>query len=104
MGKITDFGKGIIIGLCIGVIVVGLMAGLISRHRRDKELIEYANKQLEIETLRGFYYQRDPVELIDDIPGVRGAVNGAAADFERRRDEAVQRFRSGLSSRARLVD
>ena len=94
---ITDFGKGVIIGFCVGIIVVGMAAGLVNRHRRDKELIEYANKQLEIETMRGFYYQRDPVELIDDIPGVRGAADSAAADFERRRDEAVQRFRNQLA-------
>ena len=97
MGKLTDFAKGIIIGLCIGIIVVGLVAGLLNRHRKDKELIEYAKKQEAIETLRTDYVSRDPYEFLDAIPGVRGAADGAAADFEQRRDEAVQRFRNRLT-------
>ena len=97
MGKLTDFAKGIIIGFCIGIIVVGLTAGLLSRHRKDKELIEYAKKQEAIETMRTDYVNRDPAEFLETVPDVRRAADGAAADFDRKRDEAVQRFRSGLT-------
>ena len=97
MNKLTDFAKGMIIGFCVGIIVVGLTAALLNRHKKDRELIEYVEKQQAIETMREDYGNRDPYEFIDDIPGVRGAADGAAADFIRKRDEAVQRFRSGLA-------
>ena len=97
MSKLTDFAKGIIIGFCIGIIVVGLTAGLLNRHRKDKELIEYARKQEAIETMRTDYANRDPAEYLETVPDVRRAADGAAADFDRKRDEAVQRFRSGLA-------
>ena len=97
MSKLTDFARGMIIGFCVGIIVVGLTAGLLNRHRKDKELLEYAKKQEAIENLREDYVNRDPYEFFDSVPGVRGAADGATADFERRRDEAVQRFRSGLA-------
>ena len=99
MNKLTDFAKGIIIGFCIGIIAVGLTAGLLNRHRKDKELIEYARKQEAIETMRTDYANRDPAEYLETVPDVRRAADGAAADFDRKRDEALQRFRSGLADR-----
>jgi gas vesicle protein len=95
----TDFTKGIIIGFCVGIIVVGLTAALLSRHRKDKELIEYVEKQQVIETMREDYVNRDPHEFIDGFPGVRGAYDGASAEFLRKRDEAVQRFRDRNTDR-----
>ena len=99
MSKLTDFARGIIIGFCIGIIVVGITAGILNRHRKDRVLIEYAKKQEAIETLRTDYGNRDPVEFLETVPDVRRAADGAAADFDRKRDEAVQRFRSGLADR-----
>ena len=96
MGKLTDFAKGIIIGFCVGIVIVGITADLLNRHRKDKELIEYAEKKQAIEALREDYGNRDPIEFLDSVPGVRGAVDSAKADFERRRGEAVQRFRNRL--------
>ena len=96
MGKLTDFAKGIIIGFCIGIIIVGIVAGLINRHRKDKELIEYAKKQEAIEELREDYINRDPAEFLE-IPGVRGAADNAADDFERKRDEILHRFRNRIA-------
>ena len=94
---LTDFAKGIIIGFCIGIIVVGITAGLLNRHRKDKELSnyvrEYVERQESIEALREDYSNRDPVEFLDDVPGVRGAADGASAEFLRKRDEALQRLR-----------
>ena len=98
---LTDFSKGIIIGFCIGIIVVGLVAGMLSRHRKDKELSnyvrEYVERQQAIESMREDYGSRDPVEFLDDIPGVRRAADRGYAEFERKRDEAVQRFRDRLT-------
>jgi hypothetical protein len=93
---ITDFAKGMIIGFCAGIIIVGLTAGLIIRHQKDKELIEYVERQQAIEIMREDYGNRDPVEYLETVPGVRGAADGATAEFERKRDEALQRFRSRL--------
>ena len=93
MNKLTDFAKGIIAGFVLAVIIFGLIIAVHFANKRDKELIEYAEKQMEIEELREDYGNRDPVEFLE-IPDVRRAADGAAAEFERKRDEALQRFRS----------
>jgi hypothetical protein len=96
-GKINDFGRGLVIGFCAGIIVAGLAAGLVTRHKnKQREIIEYVEKQQEIETLREDYSNRDPDEFLSD-PAVRGAVDGAAGEFERKRDELLQRFRGELT-------
>ena len=94
MSKLTDFAKGIILGVVGTSIIFGLIIAFHFLNKRDKELIEYAEKQIEVEKLREDYRNRDPDEFLDDIPGVRRAADGAAAEFERRRDEILQRFRS----------
>jgi len=94
MNKLTDFAKGIILGVVGTSIIFGLIIAFHFLNKRDKELIEYAKKQIEIEAVREDYRNRDPDEFLDDIPGVRRAADGAAAEFERRRDEILQRFRS----------
>jgi len=93
MNKFTDFGKGFIFGLLVAMIIFGFIAGLIYFNNKNKELKEYAEKQIEIENLREDYGNRDPDEFLE-IPGVRRATDGASAEFERKRDEAIQRFRS----------
>jgi len=90
----TDFVKGIIAGFISAVIIFSVIYALWFFQRRDKELIKYVEKQIEIETLREDYRKRDPVEFIDDIPGVRRAVDNATAEFDRKRDEAIQRIRN----------
>ena len=94
--KFTDFGKGIIAGFLIAAIVFGFVAGFIIRHYRDKEIIRYVEKQIEIQELLEDYVSRDPVEFLD-VPGVWGAVDGATSDFLRKRDEALQRLRDRLT-------
>ena len=93
MSKLTDFFKGVIAGFITAIIIVGIIAGLRYLNKRDKELIEYAEKQIEIENLRKDYGSRDPVEFLE-MPDVRRAADGATAEFERKRDEALQRFRN----------
>ena len=96
MSGFTDFAKGFVAGFITAAIIFGVIAGLVYSHNRDKELIGYAEKQTEIEALREDYINRDPAEFLED-PGIRRAADGAAAEFERKRDEAVQRFRTGYA-------
>ena len=95
--KFTDFGKGFIAGIVITAVIFGFVAGLMVRQAKVKEIAEYAQRQQAIELMREDYVNRDPDEFIDTVPGVRGAADGAATDFERKRDEAVERFRSRLA-------
>jgi hypothetical protein len=102
MSKVTDFAKGIITGVLCSVIVFGIFYAFSFFQKRErtfspKELIKYVEKQIEIEAVREDYRNRDPVEFIDDIPGVRRAVDHATAEFDRKRDEAIQRFRSRIA-------
>ena len=91
----TDFGKGFIAGVIISAIVFGLVVGFIVHRTKVKELIEYAERQEAFEQLREDYVNRDPHEFFE-IPGVRGSADGAAAEFERKRDGALERFRNRL--------
>ena len=91
----TDFFKGIVAGFAACAVIAGVVLALVVVHYRDKELLEYAEKQIEIETLREDYGNRDPYEFLDEVPGARGAANNAADEFRRRRDEAIQRIRGG---------
>jgi hypothetical protein len=92
MSNLTDFGKGVIAGFIITAIVTGIIAGLYFRHNKDKEFIEYAEKQIEIEELREDYVNCDPVEFIETIPDVRAAVDGTTADFNRKLNEIFERY------------
>jgi len=93
VNKLTDFSKGIIAGVVVSAVVFGAIAGIWFLHERDRGLIEYVERQEAIEVLREDYGNRDPYEFIETIPGVSGAVDGASAEFIRRRDEALQRLR-----------
>jgi len=94
MSKLTDFAKGIITGFISAVIIFGVIYALWFFKKRDKELFEYVEKQQAIENLREDYVNRDPDEFLE-LPGIRGAVDGATVEFLRKRDKAVQRLRSG---------
>ena len=95
-GYFTDFGKGVIAGVLCAIIVFSIIVLITFKNKRDKELIKYAEKQLEIEALREDYINRDPDEFLE-IPDVRRAADGAADEFDRKRDEILQRFRSGIA-------
>jgi hypothetical protein len=96
MNKLTDFAKGIIAGVVGTAIIFGIIFAFYFLKKRDKELLDYAEKQIEIEAVREDYRNRDPDEFLE-MPGVRRAADGAAAEFERKRDEALQRFRNRLA-------
>jgi hypothetical protein len=94
----TDFMKGVIVGALVVVLVFGVIFALKFFNKRDKEIIEYAEIQIELQELREDIISRPPVEFLE-VPDVRRAADGAADEFDRKRDEAVQRFRSGYIDR-----
>ena len=94
---LKTFLVGYIAGFVTAAILFGIVAGFIYARSRDKELVEYAEKQIEIEALREDYGNRDPLEFLDTVPGVRGAADGAAGDFDRKLNEILQRFRNRLA-------
>ena len=92
----TDFAMGLIVGFISAVIICSVIAGFVYSHNKNKELIEYVEKQMEIEELREDIVNRDPDEFLE-IPGVRRAADGATAEFDRKRDEILERFRGGFT-------
>ena len=93
----TDFFKGVLTGFGVCAVLAALVLALVVVHYREKEIREYAEKQIEVETLREDYSARDAYEFLDEVPGARGAADSAAGDFRRKRDEALQRFRNRLA-------
>ena len=98
MNKLTDFAKGFIVGALVAMAFCFAVVALIYFNKREKELIpkeiiEYAEKQNEIEALREGIINSSPADFLNE-PSVRGAADGAAADFDRKRDEALQRYRN----------
>ena len=93
LNSITDFGKGLIAGLLVSAVIFGLIMGILHHRNKIKEVVEYAEKQQAIEALREDYVNRDAAEFFE-IPGVRDAADRAASEFERKRDEALQRIRT----------
>ena len=90
---LTDFAKGIIAGFILAIIIFTAFAVAIHLRNKDKEKIEYVEQQMEIEALREDYSNRDPADYLE-IPDVRRSADSAAAEFDRKRDEALQRLRS----------
>jgi len=91
------FWIGFVAGFLIAAIIFGIVAGFIYSRNKDREIVEYAEKQLEIEVLREDYSTRDPDEFLD-VPGVRRAADGAAAEFDRRIDEILRAFRQSRNA------
>ena len=92
---LADFWFGLIIGFLIAVVISILIGGLIYFRHIKKEANIYVEKQIEINELREEIINRNVNEFLD-IPDVRRAADGAAADFEQRKDEILHRFRNRL--------
>jgi hypothetical protein len=90
----NSFWKGVITGAAGMFALVLVITVFRFFYNRDKKIYEYMEAQREIEALQEDIGNRDPYEFLDD-PGVRGAADNAAGEFRRKRDEAVQRIRSG---------
>jgi len=95
--KLTDFALGIIIGVLSAMIIFGFVIGVMYNRHKNKELIEYAERQIEIQEMREDYLNLDFVEFLETMPNVRTAADGAITDFERKRDEILQRFRNRIT-------
>ena len=87
----SKFTKGFIAGFVIAAILFGIVVGVIYICNRNREIFEYAERQIEIESLREDYINRDSVEFFDYVPGVRRASDGATSEFDRRLDAILQR-------------
>jgi hypothetical protein len=98
MNNFTDFGKGFIFGALCALTACGVIAGFVHIHNKKrtygtKELINYAEKQIEIENLREDIINRSADEFLE-IPDVRRAADGARGEFDRKRNEILERYRS----------
>jgi len=95
---LTDFGYGFVFGFITAVIICCTVFGLIYVNHKSKERAEYVERQNEIEALREDYINRAIDEFLE-IPDIRRAADGASDEFIRKRDEILQRFRSGFTDR-----
>ena len=96
MNKLTDFWQGVIAGVVATAIIFSFVIWIVISNYKNKEILEYAEKQIEVERLRENYSGRSSDDFLE-IPDVRRAPDGASAEFERKRDEALQRFRSRIA-------
>jgi hypothetical protein len=100
---VKAFWQGVAVGVGGTVLIVLLVLVFRFFQERDRKIYEYMEARNEIEALQEDIGNRPLDEFLED-PGVRGAADNADAEFQRKRDEAVQRIRGGLSSEARLAD
>jgi hypothetical protein len=93
-GLLKIFWKGFLAGAA-GMLALVLVV-LVFRffHERDRKIYEYMEAQHEIQAMQKDIGSRPFNEFLED-PGVRGAADNADAEFQRKRDEAVQRIRGG---------
>ncbi|GHU45518.1 hypothetical protein FACS1894190_17680 [Spirochaetia bacterium] len=91
---ITDFFKGVLCGFCITLLLVGLFAGLYFSYQRDKQIIQNFEVQNELQIMRQDYSNRSADEFLNDNADVRTAADRAINEFERKRNEAMERIRS----------
>jgi polysaccharide pyruvyl transferase WcaK-like protein len=92
---LTDFAIGFIAGFVIAAVIFGIVAGAVNYRNKYREKMQYVELQQEIEALREDIINLTTDELLE-LPDIRRAAENAASEFERKRDEALQRFRSGL--------
>jgi len=93
-----SFAKGFIAGFIIAAIIFGVFAGAVHARHKNREETKYVELLLEVEAMRESIINLSNDELLD-MPDIRRAADGASAEFERRRDEALERFRSGIVDR-----
>jgi len=91
---LKPFWIGFIAGFVTAAVIFGICAGVVHFRNKDKEKIKYVELQQEIEALREDFGNRDFTDFLETVPDVRRAADGASAEFDRKRDEALQRFRN----------
>jgi hypothetical protein len=92
------FVKGVITGAAGMLVLVILVLVFRFFHERDRKIYEYMEAQREIELLQEAIGNRPLGEFLED-PGVRGAVDNAVGEFQRKRDEAVRTIRRSRIAR-----
>jgi len=95
---LTDFAIGFIAGLITAAVILGIVAGVVHLRNKEKEKIKHVELQQEIEAMREEVINLTIDDLLE-LPDVRRAADGAAAEFDRKRDEILERFRSGIADR-----
>jgi hypothetical protein len=92
----SNFWKGVITGA--GIMLALVVCVLVFRffHERDRKIFDLMERQHELQTLQEDIINRPPDEFLED-PGIRGAADNADAEFRKKRDEALQRIRSGYA-------
>jgi hypothetical protein len=90
----NKFWKGVITGAAGMLVLVLIITVFRFFHERDRKIYEYMEERNEIQTMQEDIGNRPPDKFLED-PGVRGAADSADAEFRRKRDEAIQRIRSG---------
>jgi hypothetical protein len=91
---VKEFLKGVLTGAAGVLVLVLLVLAFRFFYNRDRKVFEYMEAQHELQDMREDIGSRPLDEFLED-PGIRGAADNAAADFQRKRDEAVQRIRGG---------
>ncbi|AEF80126.1 hypothetical protein [Leadbettera azotonutricia] len=89
----SNFFKGVITGAVSMLALVLVITVFRFFHERDRKLLEYVEVQNEIQAIEDDYRNRDPYEFFETTPGVRGAADSASEEFNRKRNEAIQRIR-----------
>jgi hypothetical protein len=87
------FWRGAITGAAGMLVLVLIIMVFRFFHERDRKIYEYMEAQREIQSMQEDIDNRPLDEFLED-PGVRGAADNAAGEFQRKRDEALQRFRN----------
>jgi hypothetical protein len=94
--RMNKFLKGVITGAAGMLVLVLLVLVFRFFQERDRKIYEYMEAQNEIQTMQEDI-GNNPLDEFLEYPGVRGATDSADAEFRRKRDEAVQRIRSGYA-------
>jgi hypothetical protein len=90
----NDFLKGVVTGVVFVIVLVLVVLVLCFFNERDRKIYEYMEVQNEIQVMQEDLNNRPLDEFLED-PGIRGAADNAVDEFRRKRDEAIQRIRSG---------
>jgi hypothetical protein len=94
----NKFLKGVITGAAIMFALVLVVLVFRFFQERDRKIYEYMEAEYELEALQEDIGNRPPAEFLED-PGVRGAADNAAAEFQRKRDEALRAIRRSRIAR-----
>jgi hypothetical protein len=94
-GGMNDFFKGVVRGAVVTVVVFGFVAALLWFQKRGEKIVEAWEVQNEIERVYEDYNNMGAVEFLETVPDVRAAADRGIERIRSKRDEVIQRVRSG---------